>query len=129
VKILLGFILIGICFVSTAQQSEELDCTPYKTGRFVLNPPEGDEIRIKRTKKYQIEWYNKAHKKHKFKIEWTGDCEYILTLVKTTSKKNEVLIGKGLLCRILSGEESYYSCIVISPEHPSGRKCEVTKLR
>lgn len=111
------------------QSNEPLDCSFYKTGRFILSAPEGDQINIKRTKKYQIETYNKAHKKHKFKIEWTSDCEYILTLLKTTSTINEVLVGKGLLCKILSGEESYYSCIIISPDHPLGRKCELTKLR
>jgi len=126
---LIFYILLLAYLPMKGQTNEELDCSAYKTGRFVLNPPEGDEIIITRTKKYQIETYNKAHKRHKFKIEWTNDCEYILTLVKTTSKKNEVLIGKGLLCRILSGKADYYSCIVISPDHPAGRKCEVTKLR
>jgi len=124
------FILFIFASSTVFGQSEEmLDCSYYKTGRFVLSAPEGDQIKIKRTKKYQIETYNKAHKKHKFKIEWTSECENILTLLKTTSANNEVLVGKGLLCKILSGEESYYSCIIISPEHPAGRKCELTKLR
>ena len=116
------FLFILFLFASSAvfgQSEEVLDCSSYKTGRFILSAPEGD----------QIETYNKAHKKHKFKIEWTSDCEYILTLSKTTSTANEVLVGKGLLCKVLAGKESYYSCIIISPEHPAGRKCELTKLR
>ena len=126
------FLFILFLFASSAvfgQSEEVLDCSYYKTGRFILSAPEGDQIKIKRTKKYQIETYNKAHKKHKFKIEWTSDCEYFLTLSKTTCTANEVLVGKGLLCKILAGKESYYSCIIISPEHPAGRKCELTKLR
>lgn len=121
---------MSLAFLSLGQEGgSELDCSSYHKGKFVMSAPEGDVIRIKRTKKYQIERYNRDGKKHKFKIEWTGDCEYILTLVKTTSKRNESYLGKGLFCTILSGEGDYYSCIVITPDHPTGRKCEITKLR
>ncbi len=124
------FVLLTLIFVTCGwtQKKEELDCSPYKTGKFVMTAPEGDVIRIKRTKKYQIEKYNRGGKKHKFKIEWVSDCEYILILKKTTSSA-KAYEGKGLFCKIVSGDVDYYSCIVITPEHPSGRKCEITKLR
>ena len=128
----ISIILTFICFTSYAQSQStdaDLDCSVYRKGRFVVSADEGDEIFIKRTKRYQYEKYNKSGKKHKFKIVWTNDCAYILILKKTTSKRNESYIGKGLFSTILSGEDDYDSCMVITPEHPSGRICEVTKLR
>jgi hypothetical protein len=126
----ISLILILFCLTGYSQtEIQKLNCAGYHKGKYVMIAPEGDEIHIKRKRNYQIERYHLSGKKHKFKIEWTGDCEYILTLKKTTSKRNQSFVGKGLFCTIISGESDYYSVMVITPEHPSGRKCEVTKLR
>lgn len=121
--ILLSFMLVGI------HAQDTLDCRNFKRGVFFINPPEGDFIKIKRTKKYQIEKYNRKGKKHRFSIEWVSDCEYILRLVKTRSNNKETFMGKGLFCKIISGREDYYTCIIMTPEHKEGRTCEVTKVR
>lgn len=119
---------ITFSFAGLSQQTN-LDCSNFKKGRFVVSPPTGDIIEIKRTKKFQKEKYNRKGKVHKFSIEWTSDCEYILKLVKTPSNQKDAYLGRGLFCKIVEENGDYYTCIIITPEHPEGRTCEVTKVR
>ena len=127
-KIVLLLFCFAFCGFNGAAQ-DSLNCSGFHRGVFIINPPEGDFIKIKRTKKYQVEKYNRKGKKHKFSIEWISDCEYILKLVKTRAKNKESYLGKGLFCKIINGTDDYYTCIVITPDHTAGRKCEVTKVR
>jgi len=91
--------------------------------------PDGEEIYISRTAKYQTEKYTKSGKTHKYLISWSGDCEYILTLHSTTSKENEALLGSGLFVKITEVGEDYYSCIILTEDNKTPVYCDITKLR
>ena len=103
-------------FISTAKLNRRAGLHAIQNRTIRFESSEGDEIGSNELKSTRSSGTTKPTKAQ-IQIEWTGDCEYILTLrKKMTSKKNEVLIGKD--CLQNSSVESY-SCIVISPEHPA----------
>ena len=83
--VLLSFFL-GCITTHTYSQEAEFDCKDLKKGKFMMTGPSGGDIDIRRTKKKQIERYNREKQKYKFSIIWTSDCTYELRLLKSSNK-------------------------------------------
>jgi hypothetical protein len=80
----------AVCFASIAMtccaQTSIVGCGDFKTGRFAYRDSSGHIIEVKRKGNRQQE-YDKTEKiTTKFKIKWTGECEYQLTQIWSDSK-------------------------------------------
>ena len=96
--ILIFFFLSG---VSNAQ-----DCNKFKTGRFIIPATEHSrEVKIKRTKKKQIERGEGVVTKNR--VFWTDECTYILIDLKTKDELGIVKPGT-ITCRIIETGDDFY---------------------
>lgn len=88
----------------------QIDCSDYKTGKFVAKSEEFGDSYIKRTKKYQIEtgidYRSKAKYKIKDKIVWLDDCTYQLHPGK--NKGSTVVDNSILTFKIIEAFDNYY---------------------
>lgn len=82
-KAFFALVLLCVSFESSAQ---ELDCTKYKTGKFLVPNDEFGDTHVVRTATKQTETGvdNTTGKKFKavFSVVWINDCLFELTLVK-----------------------------------------------
>ena len=87
--------------------------------------PQGGSIKIKRTKKLQIERYSRQKISYKFYIEWVGDCTYILKLKKSRIRS---LIDKSeieLRVTITSIDKYYYTAQIIGKNKTGFEEIEI----
>lgn len=83
---------------SIEQPAQRYECTDFKLGEFRY-VDEHQDVKVTRTKKYQIE--ESADKKLKLKIKWISNCEYTLTLIEASDEKDKALKGKTMYCEII----------------------------
>jgi len=80
---------------------DNLDCTSIKKGKFEV----GGDI-IERQGVWQFETTGRTNERTIYKIEWTGNCEYLLTSQKDTTKvfrfKVMEVTADGFTCYSLS---------------------------
>ncbi len=94
-----------------------------------MTGPSGGEIRMIRRKKTQFERYNREHQKYRFKIEWTSDCSYTLTLKKVKGKRSaKDYIGSKVYVTIIAAKEDYYTA-KSKTEEGVVTEIEITKIR
>lgn len=98
-KNVLFFIFLLFTFSTLAQ---ELKCSDLRTGTFKYANKQLKDI-ITRTDSTQVEISPIDNAEIHSSIEWTSDCEYILTYKKILNWKDDVsdVIGKKLFCKIL----------------------------
>lgn len=110
-------IIFLFCFGTYAQNSEAIDCSEFKKGKFFFTPPNGGEVTFKRTRKKQTERYNDENQRFKFSIKWTSPCEYQLTLIKAKGLDRELkkqIIGSTLECKVLDADLGHYKVQILS---------------
>jgi hypothetical protein len=81
-----------------------LDCSSVRIGNF-----ETEKSFIERTESKQIQTDKKTGDKKEFIVEWTNDCEYILTSTEDTSEKLRV--------KITAVHPDNYGCYIISDKY------------
>ncbi len=81
-----------------------LDCSSVRNGKF-----ETETSYIERTKDKQIQTDKKTGDKREFIVEWTNDCEYILTSTQDSTEKLRV--------KITAVNHDIYGCYVISDKY------------
>ncbi len=79
-------------------QEAKNDCKKFKTGKFTYKEESFNSVIIKRTKNRQNEHDLKSGLKIKYKIHWTGDCEY--ELISLWSNDQEVRKHKGSIIKV-----------------------------
>ena len=87
--------------------------------------PQGGSIKIKRTKKLQIERYPRQKISYKFYIEWIEDCTYVLKLKKSRIRS---LIDKSeieLLVTITSVDKYYYTALIKGKNKTESEEIEI----
>lgn len=114
-KILLS-ILVFIPFILCAQLDKDINggkqitgCKKMKKGEFYHVMPDGEIMTIKRTKKYQFEYYKGATTK--YKIEWIDECTYTLEMLKTNLDFVKELQDKILTVNIYEVTKNYYKYV------------------
>jgi hypothetical protein len=85
-KFIVGVILMLVC-ADGFSQVDSIACMKFKTGKFVYLNDSLETIVVIRTEKKQEEKNEKTGEITKFKIRWTGNCEYELTQTWSNSKK------------------------------------------
>ena len=104
--------VIFILGLSNYALTQTENCSSFRTGSYFYTPPNGGEVTFRRTKKKQIERYNNEHQRFIFKINWTDECEYTLTLHKTKGVNRKIkkqIIGTVLHCVIIKAELGHYT--------------------
>ncbi|GAB5418261.1 MAG: hypothetical protein Crog4KO_16340 [Crocinitomicaceae bacterium] len=104
------------------------DCEKFRTGTFVFDDESGQRMvgySIKRGKRYQTEYFEGG--KSKWKVNWTSDCTYTLTLVKSQDIND--LIGYTVTTRIIRTDEDSYFCVVTSEYTPDKMRFTIHKVK
>ena len=100
---------VVLCFSQTGQTG----CSAFKTGKFMYYDSTKNIIMVTRKGKRQTEYDAKNDITTKFKLKWTGDCEYQLTQVWSNSKaqrKQNKKVSRVTITKT-NGNESYdYDC-------------------
>lgn len=112
-KTLLLFLTLLLTICSC---TKETNCTDFKTGIF-LYAEEGFPQRIVRTETLQTETNPIDNITFKSSIEWTSDCEYILTNqeVENYSGDKSQFIGIKIYCEIVETNGNRLKVHVKSP--------------
>lgn len=90
-------------------EETSLDCSFFKTGTFSFEIDNANGVKIKRGKTKQIEYHPESKSKVISKVEWTSECEFILTCIKVNKEENKKYIGGKLTVKIISTTSSSYS--------------------
>ena len=108
-------LLFLLCKVFVSCSGKNVDCSNFKTGKFVFhNPFTGTDILIKRTDSHQTSIDKKTGMGNKCKIEWTGACEYKLTFLTfiingKDSTFGEAASGVGTTTIVKTAKDYYIS--------------------
>ena len=80
-------------------------------GKYKYINPQFQNVKIKRRKRKQIE--KTKDSKSVYKIEWTSNCNYVLTYLKVSNPKSQYLVGQKMNVKIIdilpNGNYVYYS--------------------
>jgi hypothetical protein len=106
-----------VCFASVAMtccaQTNSAGCGDFKTGRFAYRDSAGHIIEVTRKENRQNE-YDKTDKiLTKFKIKWTGECEYQITQIWSNSKAKRKWnrhVYSITITRVNSNDSYEYGC-------------------
>lgn len=104
-------LLASACSTGLFAQSNSIDCSEFRKGKYFYTSPNGGEVTFKRKKKKQIERYNMENQRFIFSIIWSDNCHYTLTLVNAKGidkKLKEEIIGSKLQCEVLAVELGHY---------------------
>lgn len=97
--------------ILTTTAFSQVDCSAYKTGKFVVRSEEYGDNFIKRTKKYQIETGMDLQTGKKIrtkdKVVWIDECTYQLLPVKSKNM-DDTMRGVILTFRIIETGDDYY---------------------
>lgn len=74
-------------------QADKNDCSKFRTGKYTYKEEPYNNVIVKRTRNRQKEHQTTTGLKIKYKIEWTGHCEY--KLIRLWSNDKEINEGKG----------------------------------
>ena len=92
-KRIVGLHVIILAFINTAH-CQTLDCSQYKTGRFVVYDSEHGDTFIKRTRKIQkekgVDPVTGKKTKLKHRIVWVSECAYRLRPLKIKDENGSV---------------------------------------
>lgn len=108
------FILTLSFFVAPSfGQTKQNGCEVFKTGKFAYKDSAGHIINVSRKGGKQQEHDTKNNIITKFRIKWTGECEYELTQIWSNSKtkrKQNRSVSRVVITKA-NGEDSYeYNC-------------------
>jgi len=110
IRSFIPFFLLINTFCSAQTKAE--DCSRFKTGTFQYRDDSSGVIQIKRTATRQVETELSTNTVTKFRIKWTGDCEYEIKKIWTNRKskpKNYGGVTKIVITKAY--EKQYdYSC-------------------
>lgn len=102
---------VAFCFFLSLNSFSQVDCSKYKTGKFVVKSEEFGNNYIKRTKKYQIETSTNpqtgAKTKTKDRVVWLNECTYQLIPIKTKDPDN-IIKDNILTFEITEAGSDYY---------------------
>lgn len=94
-------------------QTDQKGCSSYKAGEFAYRDSSNTIINVTRKEGKQQEEDKKNKIITKFRIKWTGDCEYVLTQIWSNSKarrKQNRSVVKIVITKA-NGNDSYeYQC-------------------
>ncbi len=111
-KYILPFMLLSAAFGF----SQDLNCNDFKTGQFRYTDPDFSTVIVTRDDKLQIERYQDTGEELHLYIDWTSECEYVLTFKKAvyvtppkTKQKN--MTGEEMFIKIvkIEGNKMTYS--------------------
>ena len=99
--------------VYCSAQSVPAECTTFKSGKFAYRDSSNAFINVTRSGAKQQEEDKKRKIITKFKIKWTGECEYELTQIWSNSKakrKQNRAVTRVVITKA-NGNDSYeYHC-------------------
>lgn len=102
---------ITFCLFLSLNLFSQVDCTNYKTGKFVAKSEEFGDNYIKRTKKFQIETGTNPQTgvktKTKDKVVWIDECTYQLIPLKIKDPEN-IIKDAVLTFEIIETGSDYY---------------------
>ncbi|MGB5418609.1 hypothetical protein [Algibacter sp.] len=91
--------------------SQNTPCSNFKTGEFKYSNPIYSEWSITRTDSVQIEINSKSGIQIYSLIEWTNDCEYVLTCTNAQNTNPNNFIGKVFIVTFTNTFSDGYNCI------------------
>ena len=94
-------------FTSICCWSQE-DCLRFRSGKFAFRDSAGVVHQIQRTKTHQTEFNPQTKLKVKFRIEWSGKCEYKLTQVWASTSEKRKMNRSWQTYQIISSTENTY---------------------
>jgi hypothetical protein len=106
-------LMMGMALAAPAQQTPADGCSQYRQGGFSYTDSVGNVVRVKRTKRHQMETNTATDVTTKFRIRWTDDCTYELKQVWSNSKARRRYNGTttGVIISKPLGETGYeYTC-------------------
>jgi len=104
-------IFISILFLTMISCSiKPKNCTNFKTGTFKYEKSNYNHIIITRNDSLQTEYNNKDNIKITTSVEWTSDCEYVLTYKNVSNYQydNEIK-NKKIFVTILNTDKNSYT--------------------
>lgn len=105
--IIIIFCISISCLCYSQKDMKKSDCSKFRTGEFVMDHESGGEIKIIRNDTMQYETFEDSINTE-WKIKWTGDCEYNLTLLKPYSEASKPFVGKTIKVKIISVKGNTY---------------------
>jgi hypothetical protein len=95
------FILLFFTCCGLIIHAQELNCFPFKEGKFRINDSRAGGIIIAERKAgYQTESMEVLKAVVRFKISWQNDCSYTLTLDKVIRNENKVPFPAGMTVHV-----------------------------
>lgn len=120
------------CLASTVF-SQQVDCYPFKEGKFRINDARaGGVIIADRKGGYQTESMEVLKAVVRFKINWQNDCSYTLTLDKVIRNENKVPFPPDMMITVkivASKNNGSYTQEATSSVTNGSYRSEVTKIR
>lgn len=121
------FILL-LFAVTTGCSQQKADCSKFKTGTFKYINDELSHFTITRNDSVQTEYNSKDDVTIETSIEWTSNCEYILTYESVTNHPfEEKVVGEKIYVTILDTDGNSYECRVFSSSTDS--KIKIVKVK
>jgi len=97
--LLLTVITIGLPFIACSQGP---DCKSFKTGQFELvDTVNNRRYFIERNDSIQLEYSFQSIDTTRFRVKWTSDCEYSLTIISGRQQIVDFYKDKKLIINIL----------------------------
>lgn len=94
-------ILVLLASLSDIACAQELDCYPFKEGKFRINDSRaGGVIIAERKGGFQTETMEVLKAVVRFRINWQNDCNYTLTLDKVLRNENKVPFPSDMIIHI-----------------------------
>ena len=99
-----------LIFVSSCDQTK-INCTKFRTGKFVSHSADEQYTILERNDTTQIETNKITGHIFKSKIKWTSDCEYELTSIEESKdfsdSLNPIWTGKKITTKIIEARKDY----------------------
>lgn len=106
-------ILFFSLIIGCSQQKK--DCLKFRTGTFKYIDSDLNHITITRNDSIQVEYNSKENTTITTSIEWTSQCEYILTYQDVTNYPyRDEILGKKIYVKILETDGDIYTSQVSS---------------
>ncbi len=105
-------ILIGVIFLffTLHGNSQQLDCSEFKVGRFTYTDEDYSDLVTVRTDSLQTDTYRIMGLKTISTVKWLSDCKYEIVYIRVNDPKMESLIGIKYVIEIVQIDHNKIIC-------------------
>ncbi|WP_298499755.1 hypothetical protein [uncultured Algibacter sp.] len=122
--------ITALLFATISIFSQNNTCSNFKTGEFKFANPKYSEWIVIRNDSVQVEISNKSGMEIFSSIEWTNDCNFILTCYKVLNADKKNIIGKVFNVTINETYIDSYKCVTNSTNYQMKElELEMIKLK